>query len=267
MKQFPAYLCLFLLCFLLTACGQAVPSPATEPPAATTPSTEPTPTEIPTEPEITEPEPTEPPTSPVIDMIKQFYEPDGTVTSVDYNRLTFLPMEGLNYLITWTVDVDESLIQIVPNEDGTVTVDINELCGTETPYTLTASVVNEDGIRVYHSWNYILPQARDMAEVLDEAYALPAREQLSYYATLTGKIVSIDKAWSEDYQNITLIMKVEAAGNRSVRCYGLTGDGTESLKIGDVITVTGILQRYGSIVEFDSGCKLQQSPPAPEEEG
>lgn len=252
-----------LFCLCLFGCSLAYQTETTLPAetqAPTVPSvTEPVPTEPTQAP--TEPEPTEPPTSPVIDFLIELYDPDGTVTAVDYERLSYLPLEGLNDLITWTVDAEENVVCLVPDEDDTITVDINELCPEDTNYTLTASVVNADGIRVYHSWVYTIPKARDMAEVLDEAYALSAREQLSYYATLTGKVVSIDKAWSEDYQNITLIMKVESAGNRSVRCYGLVGDGTESIQIGDVITVTGILQRYGSIVEFDSGCTLQARTP------
>ncbi len=264
---------LFLLFgIVLSGCETAaiVPTSSPQPTDAiqTTPVTEPTEpvaTEVPTEPP-TEPEPTEPATCPVLDILKQLYEPDGTATPIDYERLSYLPTEGLNDLITWSVDVPPELVTVVIKNNETVIVDINELCQEDTPYHLTASVVNADGIRVSCSWEYILPKARDMAEILDEAYNLPARQQLPYYATLTGIVTSVDKAWSEDYQNITLIMKVPSAGNRSVRCYGLVGDGTEAIRIGDEITVTGILQRYGSIVEFDSGCILQTSLSIPEEE-
>ena len=252
------FLC-FLFCLNLFGCSSPNQEETTLPAETQAPTvpdvTEPAPTE-PTQ-ASTEPEPTDPPTSPVIDLLIELYEPDGSVTPVDYERMTYLPIEELNDLITWTVDADENVVRLVPNETETITVDINELCPEETSYTLTASVVNADGIRVYHSWVYTVPQARDMAQILDEAYALSAREQLPYYSTLTGKVVSIDKPWSEDYQSVTLIMKVESAGNRSVRCYGLVGKDTEAIQIGDVITVTGVLQKYGSIVEFDSGCKLQ----------
>lgn len=276
MKPLRILLIWALLLLTLAGCGTVTPAstledvtlpatvPVTEPPTGPTgpmEPAEPVPTEL-----STEPEPTEPATSPVLDILVQLYEPDGTVTPIDYERLSYLPLEGLNDLITWSVDVDPQQIAIVQNGNEAVTVDVNELCQEDMTYHLTASVVNADGIRVSHTWEYILPKARDMAEILDEAYNLPLRQQLSYYATLTGTITSIDKAWSEDYQNITLIMKVTSAGNRSVRCYSLVGEGTESLKIGDEITVTGILQRYGNIVEFDSGCKLQKPFSIPEDE-
>ena len=258
-----------IVCFLLTLClflfGCSRPEADVTLPATVPPTQPPTaaPTEAPTEPEPTtptkptEPEPTEAPTSPVIDMLKLIYNDDGTETPVDYTLLCVLPNPELNDLITWTVDVDESLVQLIKNEDYTITVNVNELCEEDTPYTLTASVVNAEGIRVYHSWHYILPKARDMAQIVKDAYALPLQGKLPYPATLTGKVTAIDKAWSEEYQNVTLIMKIEAAGSKSVRCCGLVGEGTKDIQVGDVITVTGTLQRYSySIVEFDLGCKL-----------
>lgn len=265
MKAYWIYLLALLLC--LTGCGQRV-SPETAAPITqpvTQPITEPVtePTEMPTAPP-TEPEPTEPPTSPVIDFLLQLYEPDGTVTPTNYNRLSYLPIEGLNDLITWSVEAEENLVRVVNNEDGSVTIDINELCPEDTAYRVTASVVNADGIRVSHTWQYVIPQARDMAAVLDEAYSLRLRQQLSYYATLTGQVTSIIKEWSEDYQDVTLIMSVPSAGNRQVRCYGLVGEGTELLQVGDTITVTGILKKYATIVEFDIGCTLHTFPLAEE---
>ncbi len=272
----------FILCCLLFLSFFGCSAPEVkETPGQTQPTVTPTePTIAPTEPtepeptEPTEPEATEAPTSPVIDTLKLIYSHDGTETPVDYTLLSVLPNPELNDLITWTVDVDESFVQLIENEDYTVTVNINELCEEDIPYTLTASVVNADGIRVYHSWHYILPKARDMAEIVREAYALPLQGKLPYPATLTGKVTAIDKAWSEDYQNITLIMKIEAAGNKSVRCCGLVGEGTKDIQVGDVITVTGTLQRYSySIVEFDLGCKLyipleieEEEPEEPTEE-
>ena len=258
MRKIALILCC-LLCLSFFGCSAPEVKAPTQPTAAPTEPTI-TPTEAPTEPEPTEPtepEVTEAPTSPVIDMLKLIYSDDGTETPVDYTLLSVLPNPELNDLITWTVDVDESFVQLIVNEDYTVTVNVNELCEEDTPYTLTASVVNAEGIRVYHSWHYILPKARDMAQIVKDAYALPLQGKLPYPATLTGKVTAIDKAWSEDYQNVTLIMKIEAAGNKSVRCCGLVGEGTKDIQVGDVITVTGTLQRYAyTIVEFDLGCKL-----------
>ena len=74
-------------------------------------------------------------------------------------------------------------------------------------------------------------------------------------------ISSVEKQWSEDYQNISVIIRIEGCGSKTVRCYGLTGEGVESLRVGDEITVTGVLKKYNGRVEFDNGCTIKPSEP------
>ena len=47
-----------------------------------------------------------------------------------------------------------------------------------------------------------------------------------------------------------------------MKCFRLKGEGAESLKVGDVITVSGIIKNYvhssgDSEIEFDAGCTLK----------
>jgi hypothetical protein len=45
--------------------------------------------------------------------------------------------------------------------------------------------------------------------------------------------------------NITVVIEVEgSSGKKSIECYRLKGDGAANLKVGDTITVTGVLTRY-----------------------
>ena len=39
-------------------------------------------------------------------------------------------------------------------------------------------------------------------------------------------------------------------------CYRLTGEGAQNLKVGDQITVEGVLKNYKGTIQFDKGCKL-----------
>ena len=228
----------------------------------------------PTQPEITEPvvtepptqPPTEPPTEPVtepvnmeaVDFLKLLYTQDNVETAVDYVMLDLFQTDsGKFYKVIWSVDVSEDLVKIIPNDNGTVTVDVNELCPQDTPYTLTASIATAEGHRITHDWHYILPQTRDMAAVVEKAYALGNGKSLPGLYSLTGKIVSVEKEWSEDYENITVTIAVEGCENRPVRCYGLRGEGVENLQIGDEITVSGVLKKYSGRVEFDTGCILE----------
>ncbi len=219
-------------------------------------------TEAPTEP------PTEAVTEPVnmeaVEFLKLLYTEDNVETAVDYVMLDLFQTDSGNfYKVVWSVDVSEDLVKIIPNDNGSVTVDVNELCQQDTPYTLTASIATKEGHRITHSWHYILPQTRDMVVIVEEAYALGNGQRLPGQYTLTGTISSIEKAWSEDYQNISVIIRIEGCGNKTVRCYGLTGEGAESLRVGDEITVNGVLKKYNGRVEFDTGCTLKS--PEPEE--
>jgi len=99
-------------------------------------------------------------------------------------------------------------------------------------------------------------------EIVDAAFALEAGKSLPYTATLTGKIVKINTPYDSGYKNITVTIEVEGtSGTKDLKCYRMKGDGADALKVGDVITVTGIIKNYkhssgDTEVEFDAGCKF-----------
>ncbi len=91
--------------------------------------------------------------------------------------------------------------------------------------------------------------------IVDALYALESGETLpggNY--TLTGKITSIDEAYSEQYKNITVTIVVGDMTDKPIICYRLKGDGADALKVGDSITVTGTLVDFSGKKEFNSGC-------------
>ncbi len=92
------------------------------------------------------------------------------------------------------------------------------------------------------------------AGILDAAYRLEEGAALEGELTLTGKIVSIDTAYSEEYKNVTVTIAVEGCEDKPVMCFRLKGEGAEALVIDDVITVTGTIKNYNGTVEFDAGC-------------
>ena len=216
-------------------------------------------------------EPTEPPTETVpmntapMEFLMLLYPNDNTITAVDYVMLDYFQGDDGNfYKVVWTVDVSEDVVRIVPNDDGTVTVDINELCPKDTAYTLTASIATAEGYRLTHSWHHTVPQVADMVAIVEKAYALKNGQRLPGMYTLTGTVTSIEKEWSEDYKNITVTIRVTGCENMPIRCYCLVGEGVQDVQKGDVITVTGSLQNYGNRIEFDMGCKMDL-PDLPEE--
>ena len=100
------------------------------------------------------------------------------------------------------------------------------------------------------------PALSNPGDIIAAAYALADGEALAEKVTLTGTVSSVDTAWSEQYQNITVTMKVAGYEDKPVMCYRLAGEGAKDLAYGDVITVTGIIKNYMGIIEFQQGCTL-----------
>ena len=194
-----------------------------------------------------------------MEYLKTIYKKteEATLTPVDYSRFNVVRIGGVPYEIVWSVDVGEDLIKIIVNDDGTVTIDINENCEEDTPYVLTATITDSEGNSVSESWNMILPKAVDMTAIVDAAYELANGESLPYECRLRGKIISIDTIWSDDYQNITVTIAVEGREDKPIKCYRLKGDGAKDLLVGNIITVFGTIKNYNGTIEFDSGCILE----------
>ena len=94
------------------------------------------------------------------------------------------------------------------------------------------------------------------ADIVAAAYALDTDATMTKAQRLFGKVISIDTAWSDEYQNITVTIQVGELADQPIQCFRLTGEGAKDLKEGDEITVEGILKNYQGTVEFDKGCVL-----------
>ena len=92
------------------------------------------------------------------------------------------------------------------------------------------------------------------AEIVDAAYALEKGAALTGTYTLTGKISAIDTAYNSQFSNISVVIRVEGREDKPILCYRMKGTGAENLKVGDVITVTGVLKNYNGTIEFDANC-------------
>ncbi|MBQ3000614.1 MAG: hypothetical protein IJD63_02575 [Oscillospiraceae bacterium] len=97
------------------------------------------------------------------------------------------------------------------------------------------------------------PTAYTPKEIVEAAYALEKDATLGEY-TLTGTITKIEDSYSTQYQNISVDIVIEGCEDKPILCFRMTGDGAASLKVGDVITVTGTIKNYKGTVEFDAAC-------------
>jgi len=93
----------------------------------------------------------------------------------------------------------------------------------------------------------------DPAEIVKAAFELAEGGALPYTCTLKGEIVSIDTAWSDQYKNITVTIKVN---DKNIQCFRLKGEGADKLAVGQTISVKGNITNYKGTVQFGAGCEI-----------
>jgi len=254
MKRVLVWALVLILCLgMFAGCGKEEAStPATTAETAVA-------TQAPTEPAATEPVDDSKAIHDALEFLKTFYRNVDKVTPSDFKRISNIPVKGVKYPITWTVNVDESLVKVVPADESQVLIDVNENSEEEVTYELTATISNAKGESVSYTWEHVLPKVaslEDMQEIVKAAYALEKGQSMEYAVTLRGEITSIKTPYDPSYKNITVVIVVEGCEDMPIEAYRLKGDGCEDLRIGDIITVTGKLKNYNGTIEFDAGCTL-----------
>ena len=246
MKKLTVWALLLALCIgMLAGCGNTAPAETTAPAA-------PVETQAPTEAVSG--------LSDAVAYVKTIYKNAADITAKDYEVISVVPMGAEKFEITWTVDVAEDVVAIVAGENGMTLVDVNENCAAETPYVLTATLTDGKDTQTL-SWNHTVPAAMNVdgmtyVEIVAMGYALADGQATEDAYRLFGTVNAIDTEWNPDYQNITVTIQVAGCEDQPIMCYRLKGEGAENLKVGDAITVEGILKNYKGTIEFDAGCEL-----------
>ena len=111
--------------------------------------------------------------------------------------------------------------------------------GNTTTNTNTSSK-KEENTNTSTSFN---PTGKTAAQIMDAAYKLGKNEFMTAPTTLTGKVISVDKPYSEQYGSVTVTMVVDGSG-KSIKCYNMKGNNTDKVKAGDTITVTGYITNF-----------------------
>ena len=94
------------------------------------------------------------------------------------------------------------------------------------------------------------------ARVAGFVYKLEESAAMSRTSTVTGVVTAIPTAYSEEYKNITVNIDVPGLEGYTIQCYRLSGEGADTLAVGDTITVTGTIKNYKGTIEFDKGCVI-----------
>ena len=232
---------------MLAGCANTNPAQTTVPTEAS-----PTETQAPIEPESG--------LADAVAYVKTIYKNAAELTAKDYEVISVVPMGTEKFDITWTVDVAEDVVAVAAGENGMTMINVNENSAEEVAYVLTATLTDGKETQTL-SWNHILPAAMNVdgmtyAEIVAMAYALEDQQATEDPYRLFGTVTSIDTAWSDEYKNITVTIAVAGCEEQPIQCYRLAGEGAQDLKVGDAITVEGILKNYKGTYEFDAGCQL-----------
>ncbi len=119
--------------------------------------------------------------------------------------------------------------------------------------TVIGTVKNSKGtIEFDKACRYVSADQYRSVKTLLKAYELEDGKALEGARQVTGTIVEISSAYNPDYGNITLYLQVGGLDDYKIQCYRLTGG--EELKVGDTITVSGVIKNYQGKIEFDKGC-------------
>ena len=119
--------------------------------------------------------------------------------------------------------------------------------------TIIGAIKNYKGtIEFDKGCRYVSADMYRSVKTLLKAYELEDGKALDGARQVTGTIVSIPSAYSEQYGNITVNIQVGGLDDLIIQCYRLSG-GAE-LAIGDTITVSGIIKNYKGTIEFDKNC-------------
>ena len=174
-------------------------------------------------------------------------------TTADFEVYDNISIKGVNYSITWSTDTE--YVTVEPKANHVVLINIDEAAPEEIVYNLIAVVTDPtDGASETIKMPKTLPQGSSdpsMEEIVFTAYKLGDGEAMAKEVRLAGIIKDIPTAYSAQYGNVTVNIQVMALADNIIQCYRLSGDGCESLKVGDMITVEGKIKNYKGTIEFD----------------
>ena len=191
--------------------------------------------------------------------LRMMYKNSPETTMTDYDVVGVLNIGGVEYPVEWSAD--SATVNFIVNENKTVTVDVDEKNPEEVFYVLTGTIANAAGETVSVSFNHKVPAAMILEglsyeEIVALAYTLEDGLAMEEPQRLCGTVIRIPTPYSEQYGNITVDIQIGDLVDQPIQCYRLSGEGVADLKVGDAITVEGIIKNYKGTIEFDKGCVL-----------
>lgn len=193
---------------------------------------------------------------------------EAMVIGADKDVLSIVTVDGNTYDVEWSIAITQGSADSVKiaesSTENCVKIDIPELSEEEILFTAIATIKDKKNTETAEFLFKVKAieidngtgENSDVANIINQAFALADGESLSEPSTLTGKVLSVDTAYSAQYKNVTVTIVVEGFEDKAIKCYRLAGDGADTLAVGDTVTVTGTIKNYQGTIEFDQGCTI-----------
>ena len=179
-------------------------------------------------------------------LYNQYKEFDGKATPADFNRVGAVMISGTKYPIEWTVEVktegQSESVKVVKNEDGTVTVDVDEKAAVEISYDLVATISNAKGKTITVTFHHTVPQWRELT------WAEYMAKEKGEAVVIKGRVASISSKSTGDKYNLMYIYDNDGG----YYVYSLTEDPLitySNLALGMTVQVTGEKDIYNGTHE------------------
>lgn len=190
-----------------------------------------------------------------VDYVYAMYKDAGTITAKDFERTAQVIIGTNTYAVEWTTDNEAVKVTVA---DKIATIDVDEKSATDVNYTLTATVKDANGNSATKEFKYTVPKFEGYEKIVKDAYKLESGAVMDGTFTVEGVIVKVDTPYDAGYGNVTVTIQVGELKDMPLMCYRLKGEGADTIKIGDTITVTGSIKNYNGTIEFDAGCTLDK---------
>ena len=183
--------------------------------------------------------------------LKQMYEKAAESTPADYVR----PGKAAKCSVVWTVEVTSGNaedIKVVQNEDGTYTIDVNEMASADATYVLTATITDTAGNTTTLVYNHKLPKFKELS------YAEYAAKEKGDPVVVKGIVVGI---LSKDYGDSVnaLYLHTEEGG---FYIYGMEENPKGKYEMGMEVRATGEFDNYNGTLEVKNAtCEILNATP------
>lgn len=178
------------------------------------------------------------------DYIYAMYKDGAENTPADYRVVGMTTVDGVTYTVTWSVNVAEDLVRIVPDADGKmVTIDVVDEAAADVPYTLTATIADAAGNTKTATFTRKVPK---FAVMTWAQYVAAAEEDTVVVEGIVNGIISKSKGANEN----SIYFQDNDGGYYA---YNMTDDPvTVGIEIGMKIRVKGTKDLYNGTYEIKS---------------